>query len=192
VKNEEGKIVPFFTEIGSGLSYSGAETISWQFPVAGQPHYATLAMKGDAQVLVNFHNAYYGEILKPKGAEVSVKFAIEPRYGYWTLPGGFMEINETLANGAVRETIEETNAKVAIIDLFTVFDSCSSNNISFFYRARLDSPEFSATSESLEVRLFAEEEIPWEQLSFQTVRLTLQAFFDDRKKASFTVHRFSI
>lgn len=118
--------------------------------------------------------------------------AIEPRYGYWTLPGGFMEINETLANGAVRETIEETNAKVAIIDLFTVFDSCSSNNISFFYRARLDSPEFSATSESLEVRLFAEEEIPWEQLSFQTVRLTLQAFFDDRKKGSFTVHRFSI
>ena len=107
--------------------------------------------------------------------------AIEPRKNYWTLPAGFLELHETTAEGAVRETLEETGATVDLGGLFTILNVPHIGQIHWFYIAHMKSPEFSfSTSESTEVALFSEEDIPWDDLAFLTVRTTLTLFFKDR------------
>lgn len=110
------------------------------------------------------------------------KRAIEPRKGYWTLPGGFWELGETIEAGAVRETLEEACAHVTIESLYTLFNVVHVGQLSAFFLARLEQPEFAPGDESLEVGLFAEEEIPWDQLAFSTVSRTLSLFFADRQR----------
>jgi ADP-ribose pyrophosphatase YjhB (NUDIX family) len=106
--------------------------------------------------------------------------AIEPRKNYWTLPAGFLELNETSAEGAVRETLEETGAKVDVGGLFTILNVPHIGQIHWFYIAKMNSPDFSpSTSESTEVALFEESEIPWDDLAFQTVKTTLKHFYAD-------------
>jgi len=113
---------------------------------------------------------------------------IEPRYGLWTLPAGFMELGETTAEGAVRETIEEAGANIELQDLFTVLNVVRVGQVHFFYRARLRDTRFEPGPETIEAQLFAEAEIPWEQLAFRTVKETLQRFFDDRRRGQFGIH----
>ena len=113
------------------------------------------------------------------------KRAIEPRKGYWTLPGGFMELGETLEQAALRETWEEAGARVKIKSLYTLFNIIHVGQLSVFFRAELTEPEFFAGEESLEVRLFSEDEIPWDELAFNTIRKTLKHFFHDRQSSSF-------
>lgn len=107
--------------------------------------------------------------------------AIEPRHGLWTLPGGFMELGETLAEGALRETQEEAGADVEMGPLYTVLNVVRVGQIHLFYYARLRSLAFDPGPESLEVQLFAEHEIPWDEIAFKTTRETLRCFFDDRR-----------
>ncbi len=109
------------------------------------------------------------------------KRAIEPRYGLWTLPGGFLELGETVAEGALRETIEEAGAEVEMGPLFTMLNVVRVGQVHFFYCARLLSPVFDPGPESLEARLFEEHEIPWDEIAFRTSRETLRRFFDDRR-----------
>ncbi len=116
------------------------------------------------------------------------KRAIEPRLGYWTLPGGFMELGETMAEGATRETLEEAGAIVSIGSLYTVFDVVYAEQVSVFFLAELPAPEFAAGQESLDVRLFAEDEIPWDELAFSTINSTLKHYFEDRKTKRFPLH----
>lgn len=116
------------------------------------------------------------------------KRAIEPRYGYWTLPAGFMELNETTHQGALRETFEEAGAQATLGPLFTVFDVLRAEQVHMFYRATLSKPEFYAGEESLDVRLYAEDEIPWDEIAFKTVSKTLKLFFEDRKAGQYTLH----
>lgn len=116
------------------------------------------------------------------------KRAIEPRYGYWTLPAGFMEINESIHEGATRETYEEAGAEIELGAPFTILDVKKAQQVHLFFRARLINENFSAGPESLEVRLFHENEIPWTDLAFQTVYKTLELFFEDRKKGAFQLH----
>ena len=116
------------------------------------------------------------------------KRAIEPRLGYWTLPAGFMEVGETAGQGASRETAEEANARITLGPLFTMIDVPSVEQIHLFYRAQLLDRDFSAGVESLDVRLFRENEIPWDDLAFRTVSTTLQLFFEDRARGSFGTH----
>ncbi len=116
------------------------------------------------------------------------KRAIEPRYGYWTLPAGFMENGETTAQGAERETVEEAGATVVDLQAFALLDVPHVDQVHMYYRARLDSLEFAPGEESLETRLYAEHEIPWGDLAFRTVTETLKLFFEDRKKGSFGFH----
>ena len=116
------------------------------------------------------------------------KRAIEPRYGYWTLPAGFMENGETTAQGAERETVEEAGATVVDLQAFALLDVPHVDQVHMYYRARLDSLEFAPGEESLETRLYAEHEIPWRDLAFRTVTETLKLFFEDRKKGSFGFH----
>ncbi|MES3025630.1 MAG: NUDIX hydrolase [Pseudomonadota bacterium] len=110
------------------------------------------------------------------------KRAIEPRLGFWTLPAGFMENNETTAEAAIRETEEEAGANIALGGLFTLLNVAQVHQVHLFYMARLLDLDFAAGIESLEVKLFSEREIPWDELAFQTIRTTLELFFADRVK----------
>ena len=120
------------------------------------------------------------------------KRAIEPRYGLWTLPAGFMENGETLAQGALRETVEEACAEVALQEMFSVLDVEIAQQVHVYYLAELLNLNFCAGTESLEVALFHEHEIPWEQLAFRSVRLTLEAFFNDRRAGQWQLHSGSV
>ena len=117
---------------------------------------------------------------------------IEPRRGKWTLPAGFMELGESTSQGAARETREEAGAQFEIEDLFTVMSVPRVGQVHLYYRARLTSDVFDPGHETLEARLFREDEIPWDELAFHTVRETLQRFFTDRRQGRFLTHAFDI
>lgn len=118
--------------------------------------------------------------------------AIEPRLGYWTLPAGFMENGETVGDGATRETSEEAGARIELGPMFTMIDVIHVHQVHVFFRATLRDIDFAPGTESLEVQLFDESEIPWQELAFRTVSLTLQRFFEDRKRGSFALHTDAI
>jgi ADP-ribose pyrophosphatase YjhB (NUDIX family) len=120
------------------------------------------------------------------------KRAIEPRYGKWTLPAGFMEIGETTAEGAIRETAEEAGARIELGPLFSMVDVPHVEQVHLFFRARLLDLDFAPGLESLEVRLFLEREIPWDDLAFRTVSATLRWFFEDRARGVFSTHSDAI
>ena len=113
---------------------------------------------------------------------------IEPRYGFWTLPAGFMEMGETAAEGALRETVEEAGARVEMQGLYTVLNVVRVGQLHLFYRARLLDTDFAPGPESIEAKLFTEVDVPWDELAFRTVRETLLRYFDDRKRGQFDVH----
>lgn len=110
------------------------------------------------------------------------KRAIEPRRGYWTLPAGFMEIDETTTDAAGRETVEEAGANIELHALFSLLNVPQVHQVHMFYLATLLDLNYSAGTESLEVRLFSEREIPWDEIAFPTVRYTLNYFFSDLAK----------
>ncbi|MGD8514454.1 MAG: NUDIX hydrolase [Granulosicoccaceae bacterium] len=114
--------------------------------------------------------------------------AIEPRYGKWTLPAGFMENSETTAQAATRETWEEAGAKVDVTSLFAMISLPHISQVYVMYRAQLPGPDYAAGTESLEVALFREEEIPWQQLAFPVITETLQRYFHDRRSGDFAIH----
>jgi ADP-ribose pyrophosphatase YjhB (NUDIX family) len=114
--------------------------------------------------------------------------AIEPRLGFWTLPAGFLENGETLAQAAAREALEEANARVDVDALYTVLDLPHIDQVYLFFLARLRDAACHPGRESLEVGLFHEQEIPWENLAFATVHLTLRHFYADRRDGHFPVH----
>jgi len=107
--------------------------------------------------------------------------AIEPRKNFWTLPAGFMENGETTEQGAIRETLEEANARVLQPELYTMITVPHISQVHIFFRAELADLEFASGPESLEVELFDEADIPWQQLAFPTVSKTLRHFYADRK-----------
>lgn len=107
------------------------------------------------------------------------KRAIEPRYGLWTLPAGFLENQETTQQGAERESIEEANANLDIKELYTIFDIPHINQVYFFYRAELIDTDFSPGVESLDVKLFNLEDIPWQELAFPAIKKTLEYYIED-------------
>ncbi len=117
---------------------------------------------------------------------------IEPRLGKWTLPAGFMELNETVAQGAARETVEEAGAQFEMQELFTLMNVTRVGQVHFFYRAQLTSDTFDPGHETQEARLFAEHEIPWDEIAFRTVKETLQHYFADAKTGKFELHHVDI
>ncbi|WP_428509704.1 NUDIX hydrolase [Roseateles sp.] len=115
--------------------------------------------------------------------------AIEPRHGKWTLPAGFLELGETTLQGAIRETDEEAGAQIEIGPLYGLMNVVKAGQIHLFYRARLLSTAFNPGPETLEARLFAEHELPWDEIAFQTVRDTLRHFFADHRAGNgFPLH----
>ncbi len=119
-----------------------------------------------------------------KGSKVLLcKRAIEPRYGLWTLPAGFMENEETLRQGAARETYEEARAKAKTLDLFGVFSLPHISQVYMMYVGELVGNNFDAGPESLEVELFEQKDIPWDDLAFPVVKYCLQRFYEKGWKA---------
>ncbi len=117
---------------------------------------------------------------------------IEPRWGKWTLPAGFMELGETTAEGAARETTEEAGAQFELEGLLTLLNVVRVGQVHLFYRARLLSEVFDPGFETIEARLFSEDEIPWDEIAFRTVKETLERYFADRKAGSFGIHQVDI
>ena len=117
---------------------------------------------------------------------------IEPRWGKWTLPAGFMELGETTAEGAARETTEEAGAQFIMEDLLTVMSVPRVGQVHLYYRAKLTSDVFDPGHETMEARLFKEDEIPWDELAFRTVKETLEHYFADRRAGRFSTHAFDI
>ena len=117
---------------------------------------------------------------------------IEPRYGLWTLPAGFLELGETTADGAIRETVEEAGAHIELEGLYTLLNVVRVGQVHLFYRARLLDTVFAPGPESIEVQLFDEASVPWQTLAFRTVRETLLHYFADRRRGRFEVHAADI
>lgn len=120
------------------------------------------------------------------------KRAIEPRYGYWTLPAGFMENSETTSEAALRETFEEAGARIELHDLFSLLNVPHVHQVHLFYRATLLDLDYQAGTESLEVELFSESEIPWNDIAFPTVSHTLRYFFADLARIKSEGGNFSL
>ena len=120
------------------------------------------------------------------------KRSIEPRHGYWTLPAGFLENGESSVEGALRECMEESRATVVDPILYAIYDIPQINQVYMLYRGELSTPEFGPTSESSEVNLFYEKDIPWNQIAFPMVEITLDHYFEDRKTNRFDVIREDI
>jgi ADP-ribose pyrophosphatase YjhB (NUDIX family) len=100
--------------------------------------------------------------------------AIEPRRGFWTMPAGYLEIDESAAEGAAREAWEEARARIVIDGMLGIYDVPRLGQVQILYRAHLDAPDFAAGEESLEVRLFAWDAIPWHDLAFPSVHWGLK------------------
>ena len=120
------------------------------------------------------------------------KRAIEPRHGLWTLPAGFLENGESVVAGAQRETLEEASARVDIGELYTLISLPHIAQVYMVFRSTLLDLGFGPGPESLEVRLFEEAEVPWDQLAFRTIARTLRNYFLDRKLGAFRLHVSSI
>ena len=116
------------------------------------------------------------------------KRAIEPRYGLWTVPAGFLENGETTADGARRETLEEANARVEIDALFSLYNLPHINQVYMLFRGRLLDADIGPSAETLEARLYQETDIPWNEIAFVTVRRTLHQYFSDRRDGQFGFH----
>ncbi|PCJ16367.1 MAG: NUDIX hydrolase [Candidatus Cloacimonadota bacterium] len=110
------------------------------------------------------------------------KRAIEPKKGLWTLPAGFMENGECVEEGAIRETFEEAYANVEIESLFTVFSVTNVNYVYMLFKAKLLDLNFKSGVESLEVKLFSKDEIPWDNLAFASIKHCLNLYFNEEIK----------
>jgi len=127
-----------------------------------------------------------------QGRVLLCKRAIEPRKGYWTLPAGFMENGETTQQGAIRETWEEAKARVSKLALYRVIDVPYISQVYMFYRCDLDDGVFGVGPESLETVLCREQDIPWDEIAFPVVKVTLKDYFADVKQGEFPVQVTSI
>jgi len=133
-----------------------------------------------------------GALAEWEGRILLCRRAIEPRLGFWTLPAGFMENNESTEDAARRETLEEAQARIEVGSLYTVISVPHISQVHMIYRARLLDLEFGPGEESLEVALFEEADIPWDDIAFQTIRQTLEIYFRERRTGAFGTHSSAI
>ncbi|MGB6240912.1 MAG: NUDIX hydrolase [Castellaniella sp.] len=118
--------------------------------------------------------------------------AIEPRYGKWTLPAGFMELGETTAQGAARENQEESGVRIQVQSLYTVIDVPSVNQVHLFYLAEVLDPQLAPGPETLEAAFFDLDAIPWHDMAFRTVSTTLKHYLQDHQRGSFPIRHYAI
>jgi ADP-ribose pyrophosphatase YjhB (NUDIX family) len=138
----------------------------------------------DACGIVHYQNPklIVGCVPEHQGRILLCRRAIEPRLGFWTIPAGFMENGETTQEGAQRESLEEAQARVEIGSLLAVVHVLHADQVHVMFRANLPEPQFGPAPESLEVGLFAEDEIPWSDIAFRSVDFALRRYFEDRRR----------
>src|SRR3954464_401969 len=129
-----------------------------------------------------------GTIPEHEGRILLCRRAIEPRYGYWTLPGGFMENDESTSQAALRETGGGGGANIEMGEPFTLISVPRVNQVHLYYRARLRNLEFKPGEETLEVAMVEEAAVPWDDIAFRAVAAPLRLWFADRKRGTFTFH----
>lgn len=130
---------------------------------------------------------------EPDGPRILLcKRNIEPRFGFWTLPAGFLEYGETAPEGALRETAEEAGARVELDGLYTVLDVVHAGQMHLLYRARLLDLDLSPGPETIENRLVRPQEIPWDELAFRTVSYALRRWVQDEATGQFGMYTASI
>jgi len=129
-----------------------------------------------------------GSIPVWEGRILMCKRAIEPRRGFWTLPAGFLELGETMSEGARREALEEANARVEIGDLYALYSVPHISQIYALFSGSLLDVDFSPGRESSQVVLYREEDIPWGEIAFPAIRKTLELYFEDRRRGRFRTH----
>lgn len=117
-----------------------------------------------------------GSVVEVEGRVLLCRRAIEPRLGFWTLPAGYMEMGETVEEGARREAWEEARARLALNGILAVYSIARLGQVQVIFRAALAEPGFAAGPESLDVRLFAWEDVPWDEIAFPSVRWALKAW----------------
>ena len=140
--------------------------------------------------LVHYENPriVVGCVAEHEGQILICRRAIEPRRGFWTIPAGFMENNETLEAGAARECHEEALAHVSIDSLLAVINIPEAHQVHIFFRARMVDGSFGAGPESLESKLVSAAQIPWEEVAFPSTRYALKQFLEDRAAGSNLPH----
>jgi ADP-ribose pyrophosphatase YjhB (NUDIX family) len=114
--------------------------------------------------------------------------SIEPRYGTWTIPAGYLENGETVAQGAQREVLEEARAEVRQMELFGLYNICHVSQIYLIFRGRMIDESYAAGDESLEARLVEPADIPWDDLAFPVIEQTLQRYVEARRRGDFKFH----
>lgn len=144
----------------------------------------------DACGMIHYQNPKIvaGCVAEWQGKVLLCRRAIEPRYGLWTLPAGFMENGESAVVAAAREALEEADAVIENMSLYALYSLIHVSQVYLMFRGQLKDGHASPGEESLEVALFAEADIPWEQLAFTVVRETLHQYFADRAMGCFSVH----
>ncbi len=135
----------------------------------------------DSCATVHYQNPkiVVGCVPEKDGRILLCKRAIEPRYGYWTVPAGFMELGESQAECAARETLEEACAEVEIGHLFASVDVVDAGQVHVFFTAKLLG-NYAAGEESLDVAMYREDEVPWDDIAFHSGRFALQKYFADK------------
>ncbi|WP_043767371.1 NUDIX hydrolase [Algiphilus aromaticivorans] len=133
-----------------------------------------------------------GAICEYEGQLLLCRRDIEPRRGFWTFPAGFLEVGETTAEGAARETFEESGAKVEIEDLCAIINVPYIAQVYMSYRARMTNPHHHITPESSETCLIAPEDIPWDYLAFPTIWHSLKFWMADRAAGTRSFHTLDL
>jgi ADP-ribose pyrophosphatase YjhB (NUDIX family) len=136
-------------------------------------------------VLYDNPKVVVGSVARSGGRVLLCRRAIDPRKGFWTLPAGYLELNESTTAGAEREAWEEARARIEIEGLLAVYDIPRLSQVQLVYRARLVDEAVAAGPESLEVRLFAWDEIPWGEIAFPSVRWALHHEREARETGNF-------
>lgn len=169
-------------------SRCGSANLQWRIPEGDTHHRHLCPDCGE----IHYHNPKVVCGCIPEwddGRILLCRRAIEPRKGYWTLPAGFMENGETVEQGAMRETLEEADARVDDLSLYGVYSLPHISQVYMLFRGRLADRNFGPGPESLEVELRTLERIPWEDLAFPVIERTLRAYVEDRARGRFELHR---
>ncbi|MDN5862735.1 MAG: NUDIX hydrolase [Salinisphaera sp.] len=141
-----------------------------------------------------YHNplVVVGTVTEWQGRILMCRRAIEPRAGFWTLPAGFLELGETASDAGRRETREEACAKIEMGPLFSFINVPDIGQIHMFYRATLADGQHMPGPESVETALLQENDIPWSQLAFPTIAVTLKRYLGDRRNGEYGTHHLAL
>ena len=155
-------------------------------PTCSGPLEPRALKRGDPERLVCTHcgqvlyldpKVAVGTIVRTDDARlVLVRRAIEPGYGLWVFPGGYVDRGEEITAAAVREAREEAGLDVEIERLVNIYSYAHRSLIVVVYAARIVGGELCTDEECLEARLFSADEIPWDRLAFHSTTQALREY----------------